>query len=344
MFRALSKTDIRQTYFFIAGGYILTPQDEKMIREWPFPSSAPSPAVILASDSTENSHRMADFCDRLRSFLPRIKIKKETDIPFEKPAMIVGKHRNIAYQAAPAGKILRNFLTALTDDGSSPQNVDTPVEALLQKIDLPVLLKLYVAEQCPHCPGVMQQLQAMAVAHSNIRLIIIQADAFAASAQKDDVRSVPTLILDDQFRWTGPVDLHELLTLCIERNPADLSSASLRQIIEDGNAERVAEMMVNSGQVFPGLVNLLTHPRWSVRLGAMVTVEYLADQSPALAVRLSDLLWREFRDLPDQVQGDIVHVLGEIASPVNKERLHHIAGGTYEASVKATAAEVLEEM
>ncbi len=323
----------------------MTPQDEKMIREWPFPGSTPSPAVMLASDSTENSHRMADFCDRLQSLLPRIKIKKETDLPFEKPAMIVGKHRNIAYQAIPAGKILRRFLAALSDDGSDGRpGLDIPVGALLEQIDLPVLLKLYVAEQCPHCPGVMQQLQAVAMAHSNIRLIIIQADAFAISAQKDDVRSVPTLILDDQFRWTGPVDLHELLTLCIKRNPADLSSASLRQIIEDGNAERVAEMMVKSGQVFSGLVNLLTHPRWSVRLGAMVTVEYLAGQDPALAVRLSDILWREFQDLPDQVQGDVVHVLGEIASPVNKERLQRIAGGTYDESVKATAAEVLAEM
>jgi glutaredoxin len=299
---------------------------------------------MLASEAAGGNDPIAEFCDQLKLLVPETKIKKESDTPFQKPALIVGSHRNIAYRAAPTGKILHNFLSALTDDLSQHHTVSRPVEALLEQVDLPVILKLYVAVQCPHCPVAMQQLQALALASSRIQLMIIDAEAFPISAREDDVRSVPTIILDDQFRWSGLVDSQELITLCVQRDPSDLSAASLRQLIEEGSAERVAAMMADSGQIFPGLIALLTHPRWSVRLGAMVTVEYLADAAPALAVQMGDLLWAQFQQLSDQVQGDVVHLLGEITSPVNAERLRGIAGGAYDESVKEAAAEILAEM
>ena len=322
----------------------MTPQDENTIREWPFSKVAPPPAIILASETADGDARMTEFCEQLKSFAPQIKTQKKSDLPFVPPAMIVGRHHNIAYQAVPTGKILPRFLDALTANPPQHQAVGSAIETLLEQVDLPVILKLYVATQCPHCPKTTQQLQSLAMDSPKIRLMIIDAEALPIRAQKDDVRSVPTIILDDQFRWSGQIDIQELMTMCIQRNPAGLSSASLRQLIEEGSAERVAAMMVDSGQVFAGLIRLLTHPRWSVRLGAMVTVEYLADMDPQLAIQLGDLLWEDFQQQSAQVQGDVVHVLGEITSPINKERLRRVAGGAYDESVREAASEVLAEM
>jgi len=275
--------------------------------------------------------------------VPHLAVKNDSDIPVEKPAMTVGKQGNIAYRAIPTGKLLHHFLEALQPGPGQFRGVAAPVVPLLKKIELPVILKLYVSARCPHCPLVLQQLQSLAHASAAIQLMIIDAESFEEKARADDVRSVPTLILDDQFRWSGPIHLEELLTICIQRNPADLSAASLRQLIEEGNAERVATMMAESGQVFPGITALLTHPRWSVRLGAMVTVEYLAEDAPELAEQLGDLLWEDFQHLSEQVQGDVVHLLGGIPCPENRARLEGIAEGDYGASVREAAAEILAE-
>ena len=135
-----------------------------------------------------------------------------------------------------------------------------------------------------------------------------------------------------------------MLTQCLQRDPTRLSAATIRQLIEAGDAARVSGMMVESGKLFPALTELLTHDRWSVRLGAMVTAEYLAEDAPDLALELSKLLWQQFDKLPSQVQGDVLQVLGQIESDITRGYLLKVISGAYDEQTKATAAEVLDEM
>jgi hypothetical protein len=73
------------------------------------------------------------------------------------------------------------------------------------------------------------------------------------------------------------VDAGELVTMMLDRDPTSLGADALRGMIEDGNAEGVARMMAERGQIFTSFVDLLIHPRWSVRLGAMVSFESLVE-------------------------------------------------------------------
>lgn len=258
--------------------------------------------------------------------------------------MVIGRHNNIAYHAVPAGKLLRLFLQALSADSrEQPDELGKDLALQLSQINLPVALKSYVATQCPHCPEAVRRLQILAAASSMIRLRIINAELFPEWTRADQIRSVPTVLLDDRFRWTGTFQLEELLTMSLERDPAQLSSASLRQIIEDGEAQRVASMMAESGQVFPAFIELLTHERWSVRLGAMVAAEYLADQSPVLALELSDQLWGCFSDIAEQTQGDVLHVIGQVKSQKTRSYLAKVLSGNYDEMVKEAASEILDD-
>jgi len=322
----------------------MTPQDEQMIRQAPLIGANPPPTIFLTADKGSTGERMAFFCDRIKTLVPDIRIKKDSDLPFPAPALVIGRHQNIAYQAAPTGKMLTYFLEALgCASGHAPES-DPPLDDRLRKIDLPVILKLYVASQCPNCPQSIRQLQALAAHCPLIRLRIIDAQLFSMASEADQVRSVPTLILDDQLRWTGNVKTEELLALCIQRDPSHLSADSLRQLIEAGDADRVAAMMVTAAQLFPSLIELLVHERWSIRLGAMVTAEYLADEAPDLSLQLCGMLWERFARLSPQVQGDVVQVLGQIDSDVTRGYLNAVVSGDFDEEVKTAAAEVLEEM
>ncbi len=322
----------------------MTPQDGKAIRERIFPEAAKTITLSTASISTDEGDMLTQFCEQIKNLVPSLKIKKDGDSTFQAPAMVVGRYDNVAYQAIPSGKMLTSFLDALCHTAAGDYQVGATTGDLLKQIELPIQLKLYVSSNCPHCPTALRQLQALAETSKKIRLVIVQAELFAEAARVDEVRSVPTLILDDQFRWTGELDLQELMTICIRRDPAQLSAASLKQLLEEGEAERVANMMVDTSQVFPALIELLVHERWSIRLGAMVAVEYLADSAPALAEQMGELLWKKFSQLSASVQTDVIHVFGEINSDSTRNHLHDIISGAYDANVKDDASEVLEEI
>ena len=175
-------------------------------------------------------------------------------------------------------------------------------------------------------------------------MTVIDGELFPDAAQKDRVSAAPTVILDDRFRWTGSVDAGELVTLMLDRDPADLGADALRGMIEAGNAAGVARMMAERGMIFPAFIQLLIHPRWSVRLGAMVSFETLAESDPGLAGEVVDPLVAVFADVDDGVKGDLIHVLGESGNRAALPFLATVAGGDYDGEVQAAAEEAIEKL
>lgn len=321
----------------------MTPQDIKTISEYAFQSKS-SVKIILSHGKTGMGQKFLSFCETLSLSAPHITFKKDSDITFEEPVMVIGRHSNIAYYTLPTTKYLKFFLKALDNSAARADSQAGPSGEQADIVELPAGLKLYVADQCPHCPQFLGQIQDLANKTSKIRLRVINVEMFPEKAKNDQVKSVPTLILDDQFRWTGQVDSEEVLKICGSRDPSELSTESLRQLIEDGNAGRLATMMIESGIVFPAFTELLTHPRWPVRLGAMVAAEYLADEAPALGLELCQLLWRDFSDLEPPVQGDVTHIFGLLSDEMTKGYLQEVMGGDFEDDVKEAAQEALEEI
>ncbi|MBC2710132.1 MAG: hypothetical protein HGJ94_03750, partial [Desulfosarcina sp.] len=177
-----------------------------------------------------------------------------------------------------------------------------------------------------------------------VRVTVIDGELFLDAAEKDRISAAPTVILDDQFRWTGSVDAGELVTLMLDRDPASLGAEALRGMIEDGNAEGVARMMAEREKIFPSFIELLVHPRWSVRLGAMVSFETLAEYDPGLARQVVEPLMEVFAGVDDMVKGDLLHVLGESGNKAALPFLATVATGDYDEEVQSAAGEAIEKL
>lgn len=314
---------------------IISEHDQHIIENW----RADTPTTVnlrLAQGEGDAAEQLKRFCDHFQQLVPTVQIRNASDDPFSSPAIIIGRHENIAYQAVPTGKELKVFLEALAKDTEPEAITDSP------RIPLPAQLHLFITPQCPHCPQAATQLLRLADTNAQLRLVVIDGLLFDQAAAAQDIRSVPTLILDNQLRWTGQINLNEVVNQCVQRDPTQLSAASLRQIIESGDAGRLAAMMIDSHEIYPAFFELLLHERWSVRLGAMVTVEYLADEAPALTAQLLDPLWTRFATLSETVQGDMVQVMGQIAGDTAQACLEKIATGDYAESVQEAANEELD--
>jgi hypothetical protein len=103
-------------------------------------------------------------------------------------------------------------------------------------------------------------------------------------------------------------------------------------------------MMLASQKIYPAFYALLTHDKWPVRLGAMVVMEKIAAQDPAVAFEAIKPLWDQFHRAPNQVKGDILYLFGEIGDPGTISWLETVLAGGFDREVKEAAQEALEKI
>lgn len=260
--------------------------------------------------------------------------------PADLPGFFLKK--NILYSALPLERELAPLLKGL--DALAQPKLSDGIRNTLNHIEVPCRLTLYIALQCPHCPGMVERLIPLAAACENIHLHIIDGSLFPEKAHQDKVMSAPCLILNDDARWTGAVAEEEILDMIVNKESMDLDTKALKTILEDGRAEWITERMQASGQLFKGFAGLLLHDTWSVRLGAMVVVEALAEAAPALCADLEKILVDAFstRDVP--VQGDILYALGEIGTPDTRDWIAAHQAALSHEDLKDAAEEAIESI
>ena len=320
---------------------MFTPHEKKQIIKLNHQLSHDITIGLVASRHT-SSKLFREFCDDLTRLAPKIKISKVETDPQDPPQILIGS--GLRYQAVPAGYELQPFLEALAALESDSLKLAEPIKILLKKNKLPASLAVFIAPQCTFCPQMVRRLITLPMTNENLQLTIIDGTLFPEMMQTHQIRSVPTLLLDDQFRWTGSVPLEELIDAIITRDPASLRPASLESIIKEGGAGRLAAMMLETEKLFPAFYDVLTHNKWPIRLGAMVVIEEIAEKNPDLAAEALSPLWGRFHQASIQIQGDILHVFGDIGDPRSISWLETVLSGNFDQEVKEAAREAVEKI
>lgn len=298
--------------------------------------------IILKTDKSQFSPKILQFIDELVKLLPGINLKKEPVGIGEYSGLQIGSGLNCHF--IPHGPKLKGFLEALRISSDPDAPMVKNGSELFGNLELPADIKLYVAAGCPHCPKVFSQLSLLPFINPKIRLSVFDPFFFADMAEKDAVKAVPTVLLDNDFRWTGAIDLQEFAQVLMTRDPSKLSVGSLDMFLQEGNAETLAEMMQKSGVIYPAFIELLIHPIWSTRLGAMVVMETLIESDPKLADQIQKPIWRHFETVSDPIKGDLLYIIGELRHEINKPKLIQITNENYDKEVKEAANEALAKL
>jgi hypothetical protein len=227
----------------------MTPREEKQILTLNDRLSK-DVQIGLVETEHEKTRSIRQFCDDLIQLVPKIRVIEEEGDPDEVPAIKI--HNGLRYQAIPSGTEVAPFIEALKMLDSATAQIDETINDQLASVDLPTSLIIYVAPQCKFCP---------------------------------DIQSVPTLILEDRFRWAGSIQITEIIDVMANRDAGSLGPVSLEMMITQGKADELAEMMLKKKQIFPAFYEVLTHPKWPVRLGAMVVMEELIEINLDLATQ-----------------------------------------------------------
>jgi hypothetical protein len=298
--------------------------------------------IGLTGAGHPQSPMFQEFCDNLVKLVPKIGIVKEDSSPGQPPQILIGT--GLKYQALPGGLEMPPFIEALEALGAEAIQISESIKSRLIENNLPATLTVFMASQCTYCPQVISQLIPLSMIDAGVQLIIVDGTLFPEAAQIHQIQSVPTILLDKEFRWTGLVPLDEITDAICTRNPVLLGTTSLESILNDGQASHLAAIMLDAREIFPSIYELLIHDKWSVRLGAMVVMEEIAEENPAMASEAIDPLWEHFERVADQVKGDILYLFGEIGDPRVIPWLAEVTTGEFDDEVKEAAKEALEKL
>jgi len=306
----MEKTEMKKTGKELVTA-VLKREEKIAIRKWHESLHEPIQLALILTESDQNK-LFNDYAAAFTQIAPAVEIKKEKKDTADPPSFRIGS--NIFFHSLPREKELDPFLEILSQTADH-KFIETNHTDDAEKIKIPAELDLFVALQCGFCPTAVRNLSRLALRNELIRLSIIDAALFPEMAKENDVRSVPTVLLDKQFRWSGSFPMEDVIRMMVQRSPEQLSTGSIQNMVEDGAAGKVAEMMVDYGQIFPSFYDLLIHEKWPVRLGAMVVMETIAEENFDLAGTAAAPLMQRFEGADPSVKGDMLYLLGIIGSP-----------------------------
>ncbi len=316
----------------------MTPDDIRMM-EISAPSIRSSVDLRLGVSDDERASLLEAFLTGLTRRIESITYQR-VDLPAGSPP-VIRLPGGVAFMSVPSGRELAPFLEILAMISAKESTDDAAAshKGLLDGLSAPCPIRLHIAGQCPHCPASVSLWSRLAASSPMLRLTVVDVDHFPEIARSDRVRAVPTLVFDESLRWTGSIRPQEVLPVLANQDPVHLDVSALQGFIKEGDAALLARMMSRRGKLFPAIVDLLTHPKWPERLGAMVVMETLAEENPDLAVDVVEPLVATFGSLDSQTKGDVIYILGETGTESVVPFIQFAAQGEVEEELKSAAVE-----
>jgi len=316
----------------------MTPQEKEFITTWNDRFSQDAKIQIFLTKD-KRSQELSQFCRNLSRLTPKITVLEKKDADIRTPFIQVGQR--IFYHALPLGKELEPFLEAIHLSDQKNVSFDKSIYDQVNPIKIPAPLKLYIAEQCPFCPKMVRDLLPLTAINEFITLTIIDGTFFPELAETDTIRSVPTLLLGESFRWTGSTPIQEIIEILVNQDPSQIGASSIENMLQEGNAAHIGQMMLDAQKIFPAFLDVLVHEKWPLRLGAMVAMEEIIEHDIQLAAQVIEPLWERFHDIDDQAKGDVLYIFGECGDDKILARLESVLTGPYNSEIKEAAKEAI---
>jgi glutaredoxin len=271
------------------------------------------PVVLKVNLSKDDlSKQFRTFAEALSTLSTKFKPIYTTYSADDPPTIEIAP--NLRYMAIPAGKEMAPFLQSLIGRAHSETSLGERTLSALATFIKPTKVEVAVSPTCPHCPIVVGLVNQLALASRYVEVTIIDITLFADFAEKYTIRAVPTVVVDGQEQLVGHISEDLLVDKLSKQSPASFRPDSFKKIVKEGDAEKLAGMMVADGDVYGGALELLADPDWSVRMGMMVVLEEVAMRNP-------DLVQRAYPYLVDLIErgdanqrGDMAYLLGIIGN------------------------------
>jgi len=221
---------------------------------------------------------------------------------------------NLRYMALPSGREMAPFLQSLISRSNGETSLAERTLSTMAKLITSMKVEVMVSPTCPHCPTVVGLVNQLAMTSTYLEVTIIDITFFGQFARKYNIRTVPTLVIDGQEQLVGNISEDLLMDKFTNQSPATFHPDSFKTIVKEGDADKLAGMMVADGDVYEGALELLADPDWSVRMGMMVVLQEVAMLSPGLVQSVYPYVVDLLEHGDANQRGDMAYLLGIIGN------------------------------
>ncbi|MBU1221238.1 thioredoxin family protein [Myxococcota bacterium] len=154
--------------------------------------------------------------EEVTSLHPRIKIESYNESDQEKtakfkidkyPALVVTDMDEsilgIRFFGIPAGYEFVSLLSALVEVGTGKVELKKETIDIVNSINKPVHIQIFVTPSCPYCPGAVRTGHQMALLNPNITADMVEAQEFAALSNRYHVMGVPRIVINENSYFEG---------------------------------------------------------------------------------------------------------------------------------------------
>jgi hypothetical protein len=311
------------------------------IRAWN--GSLPGPVDLrFIRTGDERSALFRDFLEGLSRLAPSVRVSEEG--PEEEILPSIRLEDSWTFHLVPDGTELDPFLEILDQSARGGAKIPPALSGQLSQIEIPSFVEVFVSTHCPNCPKVLADVCLFPFSNRLVRVRVFDGMLFSEKAAEHSIRAVPTVLLADGQRFTGQVRPEEIAEGLLHGDPARMGAEAFGRMINAGDAGGLAHMMLQKGQVFPGVMDLLAGELFSLRLGAMVAMEEVCEADPALASEALELLWERIGRAGPSAKGDMIYLIGEFGDESWRPRLEELLQEASSPELHEALEESLESL
>jgi len=175
-------------------------------------------------------------------------------------------------------------------------------------------LLLFVSNQCPNCPRTVRTVHSMCMERPSLSLHIFEAMQDPELAGQHDIKSVPTLIVEQGLRFVGEVEHGHLSAILRARNTPAFLNEKIRHHIRQGQAEQAARLLAEEAD--PSfLAEDLGKAAFQERIGILLALEEALEIDPGCLDPMVKGLLPCLEAEEASIRGDIADLLGKIGHP-----------------------------
>lgn len=123
------------------------------------------------------------------------------------PATVIEgkKDYGIRYYGIPSGYEFSSLLEDIVDVSTDESGFSQEAKDMLNTIDKPLHLQVFVTPTCPYCPKAVRMANKAAIENKNITSDMVEATEFPHLSMRYDVRGVPRTVIGEDFPIEGAV-------------------------------------------------------------------------------------------------------------------------------------------
>ena len=162
----------------------------------------------FCSQTRELLEEVAELSDKLSVEIYDFVNDKEKALHYnidKIPAVVVEgeKDYGIRYFGIPSGYEFATLLESIIDVSTGESGLSEKTKTLVQTINTPIHIQVFVTPTCPYCPGAVSLAHKLALESDAIRGDMVEAIEFPQLSARYGVMGVPKVVINEDIEFEG---------------------------------------------------------------------------------------------------------------------------------------------